>query len=287
MNEIYISWKEVLERLDKLDSSHLTIYGVPKGGMILTAFLQHAQAVTNPEEADIILDDVIDSGATMKYYKDKYPTIEFIALFDKRREYKNQWIVMPWEQDHPGKQKDSIQQNIIRQLQYIGEDPNREGLVKTPDRIVKSWNEIFCGYNQNPEELFTTFMADGYDQIVLLKNFEIYSMCEHHTLPFFGKAHVAYIPNKKVIGISKLARLVDIYARRLQIQERIGQQVTDDLMNYLKPQGAACIIEATHMCMRMRGVSKQNSIMTTSSMRGAFIKDSAAKQELMQLIKMK
>ncbi|MFX1537628.1 MAG: GTP cyclohydrolase I FolE [Promethearchaeota archaeon] len=288
MNKVHITWQEIQSRLDKLESifDHKKVYGVPKGGMILSSFIRSWCYIQwKPEDADIILDDLIDSGATLEHYQKLYPDKPFYALFDKRSEYKNQWLVMPWEADHPGQHKDSIQQNIIRQLQYIGEDPNREGLKETPNRIVRSWDEIFCGYNQNPEELFTTFTADGYNQIVLLKNFEIYSMCEHHMLPFFGKAHVAYIPNKKVIGISKLARLVDVYARRLQIQERIGQQVTDDLTKYLQPQGAACIIEATHMCMRMRGVNKQNSIMTTSSMRGAFMDKPSAREELMQLIR--
>ena len=139
------------------------------------------------------------------------------------------------------------------------EDPNREGLLDTPSRVAKSWDEIYSGYNKNPEDLLTVFEAGTYDQIVLLKDIEIFSMCEHHMLPFFGVAHVAYIPGTKVIGISKLARLVDMYARRLQIQERIGEQVTAALMQYLQPKGAACIIEASHMCMRMRGVNKQNS----------------------------
>jgi GTP cyclohydrolase I len=149
------------------------------------------------------------------------------------------------------------------------------------------WKEIYQGYDQNPRDILTTFSANGHDQIILLKNIEIYSMCEHHMLPFFGKAHIAYLPNPKgkIVGISKLARLLDIYARRLQIQERVGEQVTSALMEYLKPQGAACIIEATHMCMRMRGVEKQNSIMTTSSMKGIFLEDIAAKNELINLIR--
>ena len=179
----------------------------------------------------------------------------------------------------------SIKESIISQLEYIGEDPTREGLLRTPERIVNTWNELYKGYLQDPKDIFTTFEAEGYDQIVLLKDCEIYSMCEHHLMPFFGKAHVAYLPDKKVIGISKLARLVDIFSRRLQIQERIGQQITDTLMKYLQPKGAACIIEATHLCMRMRGVSKQNSIMITSSMRGVFLKDTTAKSELIQLLK--
>lgn len=177
---------------------------------------------------------------------------------------------------------------LVKQtIKAIGEDTEREGLLGTPRRVVKMWDEIYKGYKQKPEDILTTFDADGYDQIVLLKDIELYSMCEHHMLPFFGKAHVAYIPNGRVIGISKLARLVDIYAKRLQIQERLGEQVTDALMKYLKPKGAACIIEATHMCMRMRGVAKQNSVMTTSSLKGVFLNKPEAKQELMQLINKK
>jgi len=166
----------------------------------------------------------------------------------------------------------------------IGDAPEREGLIDTPRRVVKSWTELYKGYHQKAEDILTVFSSDGYDQIVLLKDIEVYSMCEHHMLPFIGKAHVAYIPNEKIVGISKLARLVDIYARRLQIQERIGQQVTDDLMRLLNPKGAACIIEAQHLCMLMRGVNKQNSIMVTSSLKGVFLQNSTSRQELMNLI---
>lgn len=179
---------------------------------------------------------------------------------------------------------------ILQQcLRHLGEDPDREGLKETPERILKSWKELFKGYTQNPADLFKTFHADGCDQIVLLKNIELYSTCEHHMLPFYGKAHVAYIPDGIVLGVSKLARLVDMYSRRMQIQERIGEQVTSALMEFLKPKGAACIIEADHMCMRMRGCSKQHSTMVTSSLKGVFLEDSqkglAARSELMMLIK--
>lgn len=176
-------------------------------------------------------------------------------------------------------------QSILRQL---GEDPNREGLKETPSRVVRSWEEIYAGYGKDVSSIFTVFKdVAGYNQIVICKNIELYSICEHHMLPFFGKAHVAYLPDKKVIGLSKLARLVDIYARRLQIQERIGEQVTNALMDNLQPKGAACIIEATHMCMRMRGVNKQQSTMVTSSIRGSFLNDSAIRMELMQLLNLK
>ncbi len=170
-------------------------------------------------------------------------------------------------------------------LEQVGDDPNREGLLDTPKRIVKSWDTLYCGYKQNPETLFRTFQAGTYDQVVVLKDIELYSMCEHHMLPFFGKAHVAYLPDRKVIGISKLARLVDMFSRRLQIQERIGEEVTQALMQYLQPKGAACIIEATHMCMRMRGVTKQNSVMLTSSMKGCFLENGEIRQEFLTLIK--
>jgi GTP cyclohydrolase IA len=178
-----------------------------------------------------------------------------------------------------------IHSGLLRMLEFIGEDPNREGLRDTPLRIMKSWKEIYSGYGKDPQDLLTTFTeTNGYSQLVLLKDIEIYSTCEHHMLPFFGKAHVAYIPDGRVIGISKLARLVDIYAKRLQIQERIGEQVTNALMEFLKPKGAACIIEASHMCMKMRGCSKQNSTMCTSSLKGVFLSDIATRQELMSRI---
>lgn len=173
---------------------------------------------------------------------------------------------------------------ITQLLEHFGEDPGREGLQETPARVLRSFNFLLSGYKQNPVEILTVFSEESYDQMVLLSNIEMYSLCEHHLLPFFGKAHVAYIPDGRLVGISKLARLVDIFSRRLQIQERIGNQVVDILMEHLEPRGAACVIEAEHLCMRMRGVQKQNSIMTTSALRGVFL-ETAARAELFQLIK--
>ncbi len=176
-------------------------------------------------------------------------------------------------------------ERIIRtQLHLIDDKPEREGLRDTPSRVVKSWDEIYAGYRQDPKNLFTVFDSDGYDGIVYLKNIELYSMCEHHMLPFYGKAHVGYIPDGKIVGISKLARLVDLYARRLQIQEQLTKQITSALMQYLNPKGAICIIEATHMCMRMRGVSKQNSVMGTASATGVFL-EPELEQKFINLVK--
>ena len=184
--------------------------------------------------------------------------------------------------------KEEIQESLKKILQYLGEDPNREGLRGTPDRMIQSWSEIFGGYTKDPKDLLTTFEEDDVvpiDQIILLKDIELYSTCEHHFLPFVGKAHVAYMPKGKVIGISKLARLIEIFARRLQIQERIGNQVTKALMDHLNPLGAACIIESKHFCMSCRGVAKQNSMMVTSSLSGVFLENSKTRQELMLLLK--
>lgn len=175
--------------------------------------------------------------------------------------------------------------NIIAQ---VGEDPRREGLLKTPKRWSKAMQFLTSGYTHDPSEVFTTFEEKRYDQMVLMADIEVYSLCEHHLLPFFGSAHVAYIPGEagRVIGASKLARLVDIYSRRFQMQERIGDQVTDALMKYLQPAGAACILDCVHLCMRMRGVEKQNSHMITSSLKGIFF-EQKVREELMSFIKIK
>ena len=163
-------------------------------------------------------------------------------------------------------------EGIIRSmLSAIGEDPAREGLQDTPKRVVKSWSELFAGYDQNPAAILERdFAGGGYDEMIVLRDIELYSMCEHHMLPFYGKAHVAYIPNDRVVGLSKLARLVECFARRLQIQEKLTRQIADSIQDCLSPKGVGVIIEAKHMCMVARGVGKQNSVMTTSALLGKF-----------------
>lgn len=169
-------------------------------------------------------------------------------------------------------------------LELIGEDPSREGLRETPMRIVKSWAELYGGYSQNADDLFKTFSEGACDEMVVLRDIEFYSTCEHHMLPFFGRAHIAYVPNGKVLGVSKLARVLEVYARRLQIQERLGQQVTEAIMRNLHPKGAACVIEAQHFCMVARGVRKQNSVMCTASLRGCFASEHDCRAEFYKLI---
>jgi GTP cyclohydrolase IA len=170
-------------------------------------------------------------------------------------------------------------------IEQLGEDPNREGLLKTPDRAAKAMLYLTQGYKQKPEEILKSAMfTDSYKQMVIVKDIEIYSMCEHHMLPFFGKAHVAYIPNGHIVGLSKIPRVCDAFARRLQVQERLTTEILNCIHDTLNPVGVAVVIEAQHMCMCMRGVSKQNSVTTTSAFTGEFLNDERTRSEFMKLI---
>ena len=171
-------------------------------------------------------------------------------------------------------------------LRHVGEDPRREGLLRTPERVVESLQFLTAGYQQDVNEVINgAVFAEAYSEMVVVRDIEVYSLCEHHLLPFFGRAHVAYIPDGHVIGLSKLPRIVEVFARRLQVQERLTSQVADALDQALAPQGVGVVIEAAHLCMIMRGVQKQNSSTLTSSMRGAFLNDSRTRAEFMQLIR--
>lgn len=170
-------------------------------------------------------------------------------------------------------------------LRYMGENTNREGLQETPLRVIKSYRELFGGYAQDPAVVMKTFEDGACDEMVLLKEISFASTCEHHLLPFLGVAHIAYIPDKRIIGISKLARLLEIYSRRLQVQERLTQQITEALDYYLKPVGSACVIEASHLCMSCRGVRNPSSSMVTSSLSGAFREKGEVRAEFFNLIR--
>ena len=176
--------------------------------------------------------------------------------------------------------------NIKSLLSEIGEDPKREGLLKTPERVAKSMEFLTNGYDKNPAEILKSAMfAEDYNQMVLVKDIELYSLCEHHMLPFFGKAHIAYIPNGHIVGLSKIPRIVDVFSRRLQVQERLTDEIKDCLQETLNPKGVAVVIEAQHLCMQMRGVQKQHSSTTTSAFSGIFISDEKTRAEFMNLIK--
>ena len=171
-------------------------------------------------------------------------------------------------------------------LRLLGEDPEREGLIKTPERVAKAMSFITKGYAQDPIAILQSAMfKEEYKQMVLVKDIELFSVCEHHMLPFIGKAHVAYIPNGHITGLSKIARVVECFARRLQVQERLTVQIRDSIQQALNPAGVAVVIEASHTCMQMRGVEKQRSVTTTSAFTGCFLSDLRTREEFMQLIK--
>jgi GTP cyclohydrolase I len=179
---------------------------------------------------------------------------------------------------------DDVKQRYEHIIEDLGEDTNREGLLKTPERAAKAMQFLTQGYEQDAAEILKSAMfKESYNEMVIVKDIELYSLCEHHILPFFGKAHIAYIPDGHIVGLSKIPRIVDVFARRLQVQERLTEQILDCINDTLKPQGVAVVIEASHMCMMMRGVQKQNSVTTTSGFRGAF-KNMETRTEFLKLI---
>lgn len=180
-----------------------------------------------------------------------------------------------------------IEEGVRLILEGVGEDPNREGLVKTPSRVARMYEEILAGMTQDPADLFETMFDEGHQEMVIVHDIPVYSICEHHLVPFYGKAHVAYIPNEEgqVCGISKLARLVDLYARRPQVQERLTSQVADTLVEQLNPRGVMVVLECEHMCMTMRGVKKPGSKTTTSAVRGSLRDDASSRAEALSLIR--
>jgi GTP cyclohydrolase I len=184
--------------------------------------------------------------------------------------------------------KNNIQDLIYQLLHEIGEDPKREGLLRTPERVAKAWEYLARGYDLNLQEIVgEACFEEKYDEMVTVKDIDFFSMCEHHLLPFFGKAHVGYLPDGRVIGLSKIPRIVEMFARRLQVQERMTQQIANALMEILRPKGVGVVIEGVHMCMQMRGVEKQNSYATTSHMVGEFKTNQKTREEFMRVISLR
>ena len=264
------------------------VYGVPRGGIPVAYLLCKYAAcivVDSANDADVIVDDIIDSGATRNRYAQSHPRIPFYALVDKDDGfYTNQWIVFPWEVNDNNNDH-SATDNITRLLQMVGEDPTREGLLETPARVVKAWNEWTSGYNVDIPKLLKVFEdgANGYDEMVMVKDIPIYSKCEHHLADIFGTATIAYIPNGKIVGLSKLSRVADAFARRLQVQERLTCQIADALYSELAAKGVGVIIQARHMCMESRGLCQQGHHTVTSALRGVFKTDPTARAEFLQL----
>lgn len=267
----------------------LTAYAIPRGGvgaaLAIAARLPEMVITDDPTKADFFIDDLIDSGSTMEQWCDKYPRKPFFVLIDKtdeaQAEYAGEWIVFPWE----GSAEGSFEDNILRLLQFVGEDPSREGLLETPRRVAKAWGTWCSGYNQDPKSLLKVFEdgAENHDQMVTVKDIPIYSHCEHHLAPIFGTCTISYIPNGKIVGLSKLSRLADMYARRLQVQERLTDQIADALYEHLDAKGVGVQIKARHMCMESRGVMQQGHHTITTALRGAMRDEADTRAEFLQL----
>jgi GTP cyclohydrolase IA len=197
-------------------------------------------------------------------------------------------IEMTKTEEQNALQTATFEELVREMLSRIGEDPEREGLVATPGRVQRAWEFLSRGYSQSTESLLNNALFTvEYNEMVIVKDIEMFSMCEHHLLPFFGKVHVAYIPNGKVIGLSKIPRLVDMFARRLQVQERLTTDIADAIVEAIKPQGVGVVIEARHLCMMMRGVEKQHSSAVTSAMRGVFLETKSTREEFLSLLRQK
>lgn len=265
-------------------------FGIPRGGIpaAMAVVARHGglTLVDDPAEADVFIDDIIDSGDTMQRWCDQYPGKPFFALIDKTKEddpYRDAWIIFPWEASAEG----GIEDNIKRLLQYVGEDPARGGLLETPRRVAKAWGQWCSGYDKNPADILKVFEdgAEKCDEMVIVKDIPIYSKCEHHLADIFGTATIAYIPNGKIVGLSKLSRLADMFARRLQVQERLTNQIADALEEHLQPKGVGVIIRARHLCMESRGICQQGHHTITSALRGVLRDKPEARAEFISLAK--
>lgn len=269
------------------------VYPIPRGGIpvaYLLSTLRPMRLVDDPAQAELFVDDIYDSGSTCARYFAQFPNVPFFVGIDKSSElYKmamhNTWIVFPWEKSDSG--DESATDNVTRLLQFVGEDPSREGLLETPKRVVKAWRHWCSGYGADIKGLLKVFNDGGenYDQMVTVKDIPIYSKCEHHLADIFGTATIAYIPDGRIVGLSKLSRIADAFARRLQVQERLTNQIADALEEHLQPKGVGVIIKARHMCMESRGLCQQGHYTITSALRGAIKEQPEARAEFMQFAK--
>jgi GTP cyclohydrolase I len=288
-----ITLDEFQEMADKLrmrlleteDKRPLRVWGVPCGGVPVAAALANGVSVLMArtlDEAHVIVDDLIDSGRTLDRFTASHPQKAFAALIDKRSwEHGDEWVVWPWEQTA----EKGIEDHIQRIIQFAGDDPLREGLLETPARVAKAWRFWCSGYERDPMEVLKTFQdgAEGCDELVVVKDIPFYTHCEHHLTPFFGTATIAYLPDGKVVGLSKLSRVLDVFARRLQVQERLTTQVADALVEGLSPKGVGVVLKARHLCMESRGVCQQGHHTVTSALRGVIKNEASARAEFLAL----
>lgn len=275
-------------KIRTLVGTHVKAFPIPRGGvpaaLAIQSKLPGLVLTDNALEADIFIDDLIDSGETLRQWCDLFPGKPFFALLNKgddKGPFRDKWVVFPWESDAVG----SFEDNVRRLLQFVGEDAAREGLLETPARVVKAWQHWCSGYGKNAADILKVFEdgAEKHDQMVTVADIPIYSHCEHHLAPIFGTATISYIPNGKIVGLSKLSRLADMFARRLQVQERLTDQIADALYEHLKPLGCGVVIKARHMCMESRGVCQQGHHTITTALRGVLKDDASARAEFLAL----
>lgn len=303
-NRCFLTWEEIdrqIERIRDTLPTPIHVWGVPKNGTIIAARMSRFSGVellNAPPFGDalsnnlnvVILDDVVDSGVTMQRWVDRLkdsPTPRYFrALYSKptspdprsfHSEVISGWIVFPWEYDEA-----PAEDAARRLIEVAGEDPRREGLMETPRRMISALGELTRGYNEDPREILGKVFTEKCDQMVIVKDIPFWSLCEHHMLPFHGMAHVGYVPNGKVVGLSKIPRLVECFARRLQIQERLTSEIASAIDDVLNPIGVGVVITAQHTCMAMRGV-RSNGKMVTSAMYGCFRDAGEAREEFLRL----
>ncbi len=277
----------------KASTEPLKMYPIPRGGIPVAYALipyVHSTVVDNPAVADIFVDDLVDSGRTRTRFMEAYPDKGFFTLIDKTNltcsSRASGWVVFPWEVTVDDKDQ-SADDIVVRLLQHIGEDPNRGGLLDTPRRVLKAWQHWAGGYGADIPSILKTFEdgADSCDEMVVVKDIPFYSHCEHHLAPFFGTVTVAYVPNGKIVGLSKLSRVVSAFARRLQVQERLTNQIADALQDHLAPLGVGIVVTARHLCMESRGIEQQGSMTITSALRGVIRESASARSEFLALSK--
>ncbi len=303
LNELRPLATKVAEKLLALaltkQGHELRCFPVPRGGvpayyLIREAFIRLTWRSYGPNTvtltevpvkamADVFIDDLIDSGKTRQTYLINNPNAPFLALVNKEELYPGEWLVFPWEET----EEKSIEDAFVRLLQYIGEDPNRGGLKETPDRMAKAWKFWTSGYGKEPASVIKQFEDGGqnYDEMIHVKGVPFYSHCEHHLAQFFGTVTFAYIPSKdnRIVGLSKIDRLIDIFARRLQVQERLTTQIVDSFCEVMRPLGAGVCVRARHLCIESRGVQHAGQVATTSAFRGVLLTKPEARAEFFSL----
>ncbi len=282
-----LTWQHVEDACQDVNAprgSEWTVFGIPRGGIHIAQMLAKANGCTledNPANADWIIDDIVDSGRTKGRWMERYQDAAFWAPYDKiaRKELRGVWVEFPWEQHDNERQAED---SAARLIEALGIDLNAEGMKETPDRLVRALRELTEGYQQDPQAILAKRFKADYDEMVVVRDIEFYSLCEHHLLPFKGTVTVGYIASGQVVGLSKLSRLVECYGRRLQLQERMTAQIAQAIQQHLEPRGVGVVVRAQHLCMAMRGV-RCPAEMVTSSLIGLMKDDARARAEFMAL----